>query len=86
MAGCMRKLLLLVTIACVIVVFIAPSVDLPDTALRAWQNAANVLLSLALLIVTVVLTMVLSLGWHEPAFSAARSASPLRPWLCTFLV
>jgi hypothetical protein len=85
MAGSVRKLLLLVTICCVVVVLIAPSVDLPDTSLRALQNANNVMLSLVLLVVTLVLTMILSLGWRHTEAPAPRLALALPPWLCTFL-
>ena len=85
MAVCLRQILLLVTIACVVVVFVAPSVDLPDITLAAWQNADSSLFGLALLIVTFVLTIMLSLGWQEFAYFPARATIPRRPWLCIFL-
>lgn len=85
MASCLRKLLLVITVLCVVVVLIAPSVDLPDTALRASQHANNVMLSLVLLAVTLLLTITLGLCWREKQITAARLTLSLRPWLCTFL-
>lgn len=85
MASCMRKLLLLITLVCILVVFIAPSVDLPDSTLRAWHYAHNVMLSLGFLIVALLLTMVLDLCWRKEELPAARSMLYLRPWLCSFL-
>ena len=82
----MRKLLLLITVICVLVVFIAPSVDLPDTTLRAWQHAANVMLALAVLAVMLLLRLnKLSLCWSQEEVPVARPALSLRPWLCIFL-
>jgi hypothetical protein len=81
----MRKLLLLITVLCVLVVFIAPSLDLPDSTLRAWQYAHHVMLSLGFLIVALLLTMVLDLCWRKEELPAARSMLYLRPWLCSFL-
>jgi hypothetical protein len=85
MAICMRKLLLLITVVCVLVVFIAPSVDLPDSALRAWQYAHHVMLALAFLAVMLLLAIILDLCWREEELPAARPILCLRPWLCSFL-
>jgi hypothetical protein len=80
-----RKLLLVITVLCVVVVLIAPSVDLPDTTLRAWQHAANVMLALALLAVMLLLYMNhLNSSWRPEELPAARALS-VHPWLCTFL-
>jgi hypothetical protein len=82
----MRKLLLLITIVCVLVVFIAPSVDLPDSTLRAWQYAHNVMLSLVFLTVALLLSISLDLcwRWREEQLAPARPM-PSLPWLCSFL-
>lgn len=86
MANWIRKLLLVITILCVVVVLIAPSIDLPDTTLRAWQYAANVMLAIALLAVVLLLCINnFNSSWRQEELPAARPALSVHPWLCTFL-
>jgi cytochrome bd-type quinol oxidase subunit 2 len=86
MANWIRKLLLVITVLCVVVVLIAPSVDLPDTTLRAWQHAVNVMLALALLAVILLLCVnALNSSWRQEGPPAARPILSVHPWLCTFL-
>jgi hypothetical protein len=84
MAICMRKLLLLITLVCVLVVFIAPSVDLPDSTLRAWQYAHGVMLSLGFLMLGLLLAIVFELCWRGEELAVCPILY-LRPWLCSFL-
>jgi len=76
-------MLLVITVLSIAVVLIAPSVDLPDSTLRAWQHAANIMLSLVLLAVMLLLCMNhLNSSWRPEELPAALC---VHPWLCTFL-
>jgi len=85
MAGRLRQIVLFLTIICVLVVLIAPSVDLPDTALRASQYAALVMFCIGLAFVTLLLAMGLLFHPYEKERPAGRIPLPLHPLLCTFL-
>ena len=85
MAGRLYQLVLFITIICVLVVLIAPSVDLPDTALRASQHAALVMFCMTLAIVTLLLAMALFLRSQAKERSSGRISLALHPLLCTFL-
>jgi len=79
------QLVILATIACVLVVLIAPTADLPVTALRAMQYAAYVMLCITLAFVMLLLAMDLILGSREKERPAGRATPSLHPLLCTFL-
>ncbi|HKV91480.1 MAG TPA: hypothetical protein VJW20_02910 [Candidatus Angelobacter sp.] len=85
MAGRLRQVVLFLTIICVLVVLVAPSVDLPDTALRASQYAALVMFCMTLAIVSLLLAMALFCGSQAKERPSGRISLALHPLLCTFL-
>lgn len=85
MAGHLRQIALFLTIICVLAVLIAPSVDLPDTALRASQYAALVMFCMTLAIVTLLLAMALLFRSQVKERPSGRISLALHPLLCTFL-
>lgn len=85
MTGRLYQIVLFITITCVLVVLIAPSVDLPDTALRAKQYAALVMFCIRLAFVTLLLAMGLFFHPHEKERTAGRIPLLWHPLLCTFL-
>src|ERR1051326_9601984 len=60
MLSCAHKWVFAIGLLAVLVVFIAPSVDLPDTALRAQQNAQCIMLAITLLRAAVLFAAVRS--------------------------
>lgn len=69
----------------VLVVFIAPSVDLPDTALRAQQNAQCIMWGITLLRAAVLFAVVLFFRKRDSHGTSMRHVLRLHPLLCTFL-
>ncbi|HZU31839.1 MAG TPA: hypothetical protein VFB79_12035 [Candidatus Angelobacter sp.] len=87
MPGLLKKLALLVAITTVLVVFIAPSVDLPDTTLAAKQNAQIVMLCITLLVIAFSLElMLLFRRWTGKADLFLPVNNLIQPFLCTFLL
>jgi hypothetical protein len=83
MAGVFQKLLLVAMAGCVLLVFIAPSVDLPDSVLRASHG-----LDYLLLYATVPASVIISgagLIFRREGATPLRFTPCLFPWLCVFL-
>lgn len=72
-------------LAAVLVVFIAPSVDLPATALRAQQNAQCIMLGITLLRTAILFAIVLFFHGRDNLNTSMRLIPRLHPLLCTFL-
>jgi NADH:ubiquinone oxidoreductase subunit 6 (subunit J) len=79
------KSVLLVAVVCVLVVFVAPTIDLPETALRAKQNAHNVMICITLLAIQFLFVIVLILFRSERENPISRFSARTNPLLCTFL-
>lgn len=79
------KSALIIVVVCVLVVFLAPTIDLPETALRAQQNAQNVIICITLLMVQFLFAIVLILFRLEREDSISRFSANTNPLLCTFL-
>jgi len=79
------KSALVVAVVCVLVVFVAPTIDLPETALRAKQNAHNVMICITLLTIQFLFAIVLILFRLERENPSSRFSAQTNPLLCTFL-
>lgn len=79
------KSALVVVVVCVLVVFVAPTIDLPETALRAKQNAHNVMICITLLAIQFLFAIVLILFRLERENPLSRFSARTNPLLCTFL-
>jgi hypothetical protein len=84
MLSCAHKWVFAIGLLAVLVVFIAPSVDLPATALRAQQNAQCIMLGITLLQV-VLFAVVLLFHERDSHGTSMRHVLRLHPLLCTFL-
>jgi hypothetical protein len=72
-------------IACVLVVFLAPTIDLPETALRANQNAQKVMICITLLSVALLFVVVLMLFRVERENPLSMFNARTSLLLCTLL-
>jgi hypothetical protein len=83
MSGCVHKWVFVIGLLAVLAVFIAPSVDLPATALRAQQIAQCIMLGITLL---QAILFALILFFHgRDSLIPPRPILRLHPLLCTFL-
>lgn len=85
MLGPVHKWVFAIGLLAVLVVFIAPSVDLPDTALRAQQNAQYIMLGIILLKAAILFAVVLFFHACDSHDRSTRPILRLHPLLCTFL-
>lgn len=85
MLSCAHKWVFAIGLLAVLVVFIAPSVDLPATALRAQQNAQCIMLGITLLRAAILFAMVLFFYRRDNLCTSLRPVVRLHPLLCTFL-
>lgn len=85
MLSCAHKWVFAVGLLAVLVVFIAPSVDLPATALRAQQNAQCIMLAITLLSVALLFSVVLFFHERGSHGTSMRPVLRLHPLLCTFI-
>jgi hypothetical protein len=85
MQSLVYKLVLLLAILCVVVVFLAPSVDLPETALRAQQYANNVMICITLLSVYFFFALARVFFLRAQANSISKFTAEANPLLCMFL-
>lgn len=85
MLSCAHKWVFAIGLLAVLVVFIAPSVDLPDTTLRAQQNAQYIMLAITLLRAAVLFAVVLFFHKRDSHGTSMRAVFRLHPLLCTFL-
>jgi len=85
MLSCAHKWVFAIGLLAVLVVFIAPSVDLPDTALRAQQNAQCIMWGITLLRAAVLFAMVLFFHKSDSSATSMRPVLRLHTLLCTFL-
>jgi len=85
MLSCAHKWVFAIGLLAVLVVFIAPSVDLPDTALCAQQNAQWIMLAITLLRTAVLLAVVLFFHKRERHSTSMEPILRLHPLLCSFL-
>jgi type VI protein secretion system component VasK len=83
MQSLVYKSVLMATVLCVLIVFVAPTIDLPETALRAKQNAHNVMICITLL--TIHFLFVLILFRWERKNPISRFSAQTNLLLCTFL-
>jgi lipoprotein signal peptidase len=80
-----HRLVFAIGLLAVLVVFIAPSVDLPATALSAQQNAQCIMFGITLLRAAILFAMVLFFHERGNLDISARSVLRLHPLLCSFL-
>jgi len=85
MLGSLHKWVFAIGLLAVLVVFIAPSVDLPDTTLRAQQNAQYIMLGIILLKAAILFAVVLFFHGRDGHDRSTRPILRLHPLLCTFL-
>lgn len=89
MLNVIHKSALVVAITCVIVcvllVFLAPAIDLPETALRANQNAQTVMICITLLNVELFFAVVLLLFRLERENRLSMFSARTSSLLCTLL-
>jgi len=85
MQSLVHKSVLMATVLCVLIVFVAPTIDLPETALRAKQNAHNVMMCITLLTLHFLFAIVLILFRLERENPISRFSAQTNPLLCTFL-
>jgi type VI protein secretion system component VasK len=85
MLNLVYKSALMVAVVCVLVVFLAPTIDLPETALRAKQNAHNVMICITLLAIQFLFAIALILFRLERENPISRFSAQTNPLLCTFL-
>lgn len=81
----LKSLLVIVTVTCVLVVFVAPTIDLPYSALRASQIAHNLMACIAFVNLLSTLTLILPFFFAGPGFLVPHSDQKSAPVLCTFL-
>lgn len=84
MVNRLHKLLFLVILGAVLLVFVAPSVDLPDTVLDTQQSLYYVVICITLLISLHFLTVSMVLCRCEREIPALRHLRALSPLLCIF--
>ncbi|HEY1527968.1 MAG TPA: hypothetical protein VGH51_17180 [Candidatus Angelobacter sp.] len=80
-----HKSVLLATIVCVLLVFLAPTIDLPETALRANQNAQKVMICITLLNIELLFAVVLMLFRVECENPLSMFSARTSSLLCTLL-
>jgi type VI protein secretion system component VasK len=85
MLSCAHKWVFAIGLLAVLVVFIAPSVDLPDTSLRAQQNAQCIMLGITLLSAALLFSVVRFFHERGSHSTSMRPVLRLHPLLCTFL-
>ena len=85
MLSCAHRWVFAIGLLAVLVVFIAPSVDLPATVLSAQQNAQCIMLGITLLRVMILFAVVLFFHQRDNPGTSTRSVLRLHPLLCTFL-
>jgi len=77
---------LILVVICVLVILIAPDIDLPDTTgLRANHGAHVVISSIDVVVTPFVLVMVALFTFHERRIISTRFDDPSHSSLCTFL-
>ncbi|MBZ5491286.1 MAG: hypothetical protein LAO76_10180 [Acidobacteriia bacterium] len=79
------KSVLIVAVVCVLLVFLAPTIDLPESALRANQNANKVMICMTLLAVELFFAvgmLLFRVGRENPI---SRFSPQMNPLFCTFL-
>jgi hypothetical protein len=79
------KSVLIVAVICVLLVFLAPTIDLPDSTLRANQNANRIMICMALLAIELFFAAVMALFRAERENLISRLSAPTNLLLCTFL-
>lgn len=79
------RLTLVLVILCVLAVFLAPTVDLPETALRAKQIAVVILAGITCAVVVALVLLVSVSPLRETVAMSAPPASDNTSLLCTFL-
>jgi hypothetical protein len=84
MVSGLHKFLFLVILGAVLLVFIAPSVDLPDTVLNTQQSLYYVMLCIAVLISMRLLRMAQIFHLCEKEAPPVGPTSSLAPLLCVF--
>jgi hypothetical protein len=85
MPGLVHKWLLLAVVVSVLAVFLAPTIDLPETALRASQNAQRVMICIAILAIDFLFARAFLCFRFEPENLLSMFNAPTSPLLCTFL-
>jgi hypothetical protein len=85
MSGCVHKWVFVIGLLAVLAVFIAPSVDLPATALRAQQIAQCIMLGITLLPTAILFALVLFFHGCDSLDTSTEPILRLHPLLCTFL-
>lgn len=85
MSRFLQILTFIVAITCVLVVFIAPTVDLPDTTLGAQQNAHLLMLCITMMAVASFLVFALKLCWREKTDIPIHAGETIQSRLCVFL-
>ena len=84
-----KSVVVALTLACVLAVFMAPTIDLPDSALRAKQIACNLMACIALvrLLAPFLLLLVLFAEPEimDPRIMVPQPGAKSAPVLCTFL-
>ncbi|HEY6252520.1 MAG TPA: hypothetical protein VI685_21405 [Candidatus Angelobacter sp.] len=80
------RVALVLVVVCVLVVLIAPDVDLPDsTTLRAYHGVHVVLSSIDLTFTLLLLALIAFFSFKDRNNSTTRFDSHTRSLLCTFL-
>ena len=84
-----KSVVVVLTLACVLAVFMAPTIDLPDSAMRAKQIACNLMACIAIVRILVPFLLLLVL-FAEPEIMVPRIMVPQpgaksAPVLCSFL-
>jgi hypothetical protein len=85
MQNLVHKSVLLAAVVCVLLVFLAPTIDLPETALRANQNAQKVMSCITLLSVALLFAVVLMLFRVERENPLSMFSARTSLLLCTLL-
>jgi hypothetical protein len=85
MPSSIYKPALVLAILCVLAVFLAPTVDLPETALRAKQIAVVIFAALACMAVLSIVPLTPLSLFHMSGMTPASMASDHASLLCTFL-
>jgi hypothetical protein len=85
MLSCAHRWVFAIGLVTVLVVFIAPSVDLPATMLSAQQNAQCIMLGITLLRAVILFAVVLFFHERDNCGTSTRFVLRLHPLLCTFL-
>lgn len=80
-----KSVLVAVTLACVLVVFVAPTIDLPASALRASQSAHNLMACITFVGLLALFSLVLILFISGTEIVVAHPCGKTAPVLCTFL-